>query len=177
MNCGFQGVLCVQIYTYYIGFPNDKIFFKILIYVVFALETVQTAITTRDAYVIFVDSPRSVGSLGSVRTIWFSFPVIGGLVAFIGQMFFAYRIKILSMSWIPTAIVTLFAVCAMVAAISTGAEAFIAGELSGLHISENYITCGIWNGSSAVCDILITAYMFYYLSRHVSHNSSLGVRS
>ncbi|KAF9461923.1 hypothetical protein BDZ94DRAFT_1262518 [Collybia nuda] len=177
MNCGFQGILCVQTYTYYSAFPRDRSVFKVLVYGVFALETAQTVITIRDAYDTFAVGLRDGNSLDKVRTLWFTFPVIGGLVAFIGQMFFAYRLRILSALWVPTVLVTFFALCSMVAALATGAEVLQAGKLSRLYESTEFITCGLWNGSSAACDFIISAYMFYYLTRRITRSPLAHVRA
>lgn len=75
-------------------------------------------------------------------------------------MFYAYRLKILSKSWVPTVPVVLvsvtrscpalpslkerkFALCAIVSAIVTGTESLAAGKLSKLFVSKNYIATGV----------------------------------
>ncbi|KAF8258628.1 hypothetical protein EI94DRAFT_1117393 [Lactarius quietus] len=49
-NWTLYGILCIQIYMYSCNFPNDRLSLKFLVYFVFLLETVQTALTGADVY-------------------------------------------------------------------------------------------------------------------------------
>lgn len=61
---------------YYVAFPGDKLFIQCLVYVVYILETVQTAIMTHDGYVAYGLKFGDVDSLMKARLAWFSVPVI-----------------------------------------------------------------------------------------------------
>lgn len=65
--------------TYYIAFPNDRLSLKLLVYGVSALEAAQTIITTKDAFDTFVTNRSNDNSLDSIRMLWFTFPIFGGL--------------------------------------------------------------------------------------------------
>ncbi|KAI0258748.1 hypothetical protein BC834DRAFT_974856 [Gloeopeniophorella convolvens] len=73
-NWTLYGALVVQLYVYSYNFPDDRRFIKVLVYSVFILETVQTALTGADAYYWFISgfgnlSAYAVGALiGGIRT-------------------------------------------------------------------------------------------------------------
>jgi len=77
-----------------------------------------------------------------------------------------HRISILAQSyWVPGLILT-FSVVQLAGAIASAVvlkEAVLFSQLLGPHF---YITAGVWNGGSAICDVIIAVCMTYYLSRH-----------
>ncbi|KAF9466994.1 hypothetical protein BDZ94DRAFT_96081 [Collybia nuda] len=163
---GFQGILCVQVYTYYAAFPRDRAFLKLLVYGAFILEILQTILMTKDALITFSIEKGTELALVRVRPPWFSVPILGGLVAFVGRMFFIYRLKVLSKSWVPTLPVMLFLALSAAGSIQVSIKMFTAGGLAGLFKSKDYIVAlGILNTNSAICDIIIAGGVVYYLTR------------
>lgn len=65
--------------TYYSAFPRDRVLLKVLVYGVFALEVIQTILTTRDAFGIFATGLRDLRALANVRLLWLSIPILGGV--------------------------------------------------------------------------------------------------
>lgn len=57
---------------------------KIVVYGVFTLETIQTFISTRDAYGTFATGLGDLNSLDKVRTAWLTVPILGGIGKFSG---------------------------------------------------------------------------------------------
>ncbi|KDR66299.1 hypothetical protein GALMADRAFT_81066, partial [Galerina marginata CBS 339.88] len=96
---GLFGVLCVQVYLFHIAFPKDPLRNKIFVYSVFVLEIVQTVILTEIAFHVFGDGYGDLAVFDRVGLAWFSIPFISGLVAFIAQGFYAFRISILAESY------------------------------------------------------------------------------
>ncbi len=100
MNWALYGALCVQIcectsipatalhltYSsavdiYYVSFPKDPILSKFLIYLLLALETLQTVLFTVDLFDIFATNFGQVDVLHNVHSLWFSVPIMTGLSA------------------------------------------------------------------------------------------------
>lgn len=100
---------------YYVAFPRDSTWVKIVVYVVYTLEALQTLMICRTAFHAFVYGFFSLDSLDVIGSLWFSIPVLGALgasiyksccpsrpvtlmtmliaiVSFIVQSFYAYRI-------------------------------------------------------------------------------------
>ncbi|KAF9467737.1 hypothetical protein BDZ94DRAFT_1155386, partial [Collybia nuda] len=160
---GVQGILCVQAYQYYLAFPKDRLFIKVLVYTVFTLEVVQSILMTRDAFDTFVLGFADVFALNKIRLLWFSVPILGAIVGSICRVFLIYRLYILSRSWVPTSLAIMLALVAAVTALLTGAQFVTAWTFNHIHEDKSYVLVGLWNGSSAACDIMIAACMVYYL--------------
>ncbi|PBK88504.1 hypothetical protein ARMGADRAFT_1084457 [Armillaria gallica] len=90
---------------------------------------------------------------------------MSAVTACIGQVFYAYRIFILSKSRIVPIFVICVSLTSSVAAIITGVYSFQAGNITKFNNKKMSIAIGIWCGGSALCDIVIAICMTYYLMR------------
>ncbi|KAF9527190.1 hypothetical protein CPB83DRAFT_935966, partial [Crepidotus variabilis] len=161
LNWALFGVLSMQIYVYYLAFPHDRFWS----YSIYLLETIQTIMLTQSAFRMFAQGFGNLLYLDNFGTIWFSVPILSGIVAFMAQTLYAYRIKVLSRSSIIASVVFLLAVIQLGGGIASGIISKRAVFESKFIGAELYITTGIWNGCSALCDILIAACMTFYLVR------------
>ncbi|KAK7052973.1 hypothetical protein VNI00_004293 [Paramarasmius palmivorus] len=149
---------------YYTAFPRDKKAFQALVYGVYIIETIQTIMVTQDAFRNFAYGFGSVDSLNQVGTIWFDVCVIDGLVAFLVQSYFSYRIYLLSHSKILTFVILFTAFAQLAGAIATGAIAKSVLFFSNLR-AACFIPACFWLGGSGFCDVLIALSMTFVLSR------------
>ncbi|KAF9479980.1 hypothetical protein BDN70DRAFT_932096 [Pholiota conissans] len=101
------GVLSTQTYLYFKTFSNDRIFLKTLVYTVYTLQMAQTILLTRAEWKVFVTGFGDLDSLGEVWAAWIALCVIGGIVTFLVQLFYAYRIYVLSQNAFVSGIITL----------------------------------------------------------------------
>jgi hypothetical protein len=69
--------------NYYLSFPKDPIYMKVLVYFSIILELLQTLLVTHDTYDIFVKGFGDIADLDDLRFLWFTLPILGG----IGQPF------------------------------------------------------------------------------------------
>ncbi|KAJ6528761.1 hypothetical protein DFH09DRAFT_1327581 [Mycena vulgaris] len=164
LNWGLFGSLSIQVYLYYQAFPIDKLIIKCLVYVLFTIDVVQTILITHDAFATFGYSFGDVSAVTRLRFDWLTMPIIGGLVAFIGQSFYAYRIHLLSKSWPIPVLVVILSLISVVAAIISGAFGYEAENTASLTTRETSAAAGLWLGASSVSDIVIAGCMTYYLS-------------
>ncbi len=61
------------------AFPRDRPLTKSLVYVIFILETLQSAIILRDSFTIFVGALSDPAILDNPELNWFSVPIITGI--------------------------------------------------------------------------------------------------
>ncbi|KAK0459351.1 uncharacterized protein EV420DRAFT_1642316 [Desarmillaria tabescens] len=165
LHWGLFGTLTVQLYLYYLAFPNDRRFTKYLVYGIYVIEFAQTILVTYDAFAGFGYGFGDIEALTRMYFNWLIVPIMGAVVASIVQCFYAYRIFILSKSQIVTILVTCLSLTSAVAAIITGTYCFEAGDVTKLNNRRTSIAVGIFYGASALCDILIAICMTYYLMR------------
>ncbi|KAF9258641.1 hypothetical protein L218DRAFT_1004786 [Marasmius fiardii PR-910] len=164
LNYGFYGILVVQTYIYYTAFPDDKTIHKLLVYSAFIIESAQTVMVTYDAFQDFAFGFGNMGALDSMNLIWFDCCIVDGLVAFIVQAYFAYRIHLLSKSKIIAGFVLFMALAQVSGAIATGVIAKSVGAFSQIR-QPCFVPALFWLGGSAVCDVTIAVAMTYVLSR------------
>ncbi|PPQ74549.1 hypothetical protein CVT26_007941 [Gymnopilus dilepis] len=163
---GLQGILCVQVYNYYLSFPNDPLHMKLLVYASLSLEILQTVLVTHDTYLTFAKMYGNLMGLDNLHYLWLTLPIMGGLVGLFCHLTFAYRIALLSESKIVGGVIAVLALSASVSAFTFGGQLLHAAVLSKLVVVKNiYLTCGLWNGSGALCDVFIAACMTYFLSK------------
>lgn len=164
LNYALYGVLCVQVYIYYISFPKDKLGAKSLVFGVFILETLQVCLSAADIYYWFGSGYGNMNHLAATYLSPFDTPLIGSLTSFIIQLFFCYRIWALRNDFWP--------LCILIGSISTtqlygGIAGGIRGHLNKdfsaahAHIEDAYL----WLIGNAVADFLIAVTMVFLLMK------------
>ncbi|KAG7447175.1 uncharacterized protein BT62DRAFT_65335 [Guyanagaster necrorhizus] len=162
-NWALYGALCVQTYIYYVSFPKDPILSKFLIYLLLALETLQTVLFTVDLFDIFATSYGQIDVLNNVHCLWFSVPIMTGLIGGIVQLFYCYRISILSRSRVLAASIGAISLAQFVAAVIEGHLQYTYGLYSKQSRQNSLVPCLVWLAGSALCDIIIATIQTYYL--------------
>ncbi|SJK98214.1 uncharacterized protein ARMOST_01475 [Armillaria ostoyae] len=165
LHWGLFGTLSVQLYLYYLAFPKDRKITKCLVYGIYIVEFVQTILFTHDAFAMFGYGFGDIEALTRMNFNWLTIPIMSAAVAFVGQVFYAYRIFILSKSRVVPIFVICVSLTSSVTAIITGVCCFQADDITELNNRKMYIVVGIWCGASALCDIIIAICMTYYLQR------------
>ncbi|KAH8079095.1 hypothetical protein BXZ70DRAFT_1012681 [Cristinia sonorae] len=163
-NWGLFGVLVVQCYIYYLAFPKDRPLSKSIVWFTFTIEVLQTVLSTRDAFRNFGSGWGNMAELDAVGWLWFSVPVLGSIISCLGQVFYAWRIWILSDELYIPGVVVVLSLLQFSTGLYSGARAHQIGRFSQVQIST-YKTTTIWLGGTAACDIIIAASMMYYLSK------------
>ncbi|SJK98154.1 uncharacterized protein ARMOST_01415 [Armillaria ostoyae] len=166
LHWGLFGTLSVQLYLYYLAFPKDRQFIKCLVYGIYIVEFVQTALVAHDALAMFGFGFGDLEALTRIHFNWLIVPIMTTIPACVGQGFYSYRIFVLSRSRTVPALVSCVSLTSSVAAIITGVYSFQAGNITKLNNRKTSIVVGIWYGSTALCDIVIAICMTYYLTRH-----------
>ncbi|KAF9462342.1 hypothetical protein BDZ94DRAFT_737716 [Collybia nuda] len=165
INCGFYGVFCVQVHTYSLTFSDDRMIFKILVYGCFVVETFQTILITRDGFDLFVTDLGNPLAIDQARFYWASTAVTGGIIAAVGQIFFAYRLRVISKTWIFPITVVLLALCATAAQFVIAVRLYVSGKISSV-FEDAFIPSLVAFITSMICDVEIAVAIVYYLSRH-----------
>ncbi|KAF9526409.1 hypothetical protein CPB83DRAFT_858050 [Crepidotus variabilis] len=164
LNWGLFGVLAAQVYLYYLAFTDEPLSRKLLVYGVFCFEIVQVIMLTDSGFKTFGYGFGSALALDTIGTIWITVPLMSAIIAWVVQGFYAYRISVLGASKWPAIGIMALSTIGLGGGIATAVigqhkvffHLFIGGDMS--------ITTGIWNGSHALCDVIIAVYMVYYLS-------------
>ncbi|KAF8876245.1 hypothetical protein BD779DRAFT_1677853 [Infundibulicybe gibba] len=164
-NWGLYGMLSVQVYIYYLAFPNDRRLTRYLVLGLYLTETLQTALITHDAFKTFAMDYGNLATLRNAQLEGLSTPTISAIVSCTVQLFFTYRIFILSESKLLASVICLIALTQGGAGIATGVQTLQIDDWSKIQL-EAFVSCTIWLVGAAVCDILIAISMCYCLSRN-----------
>ncbi|KAJ7118907.1 hypothetical protein C8R44DRAFT_854007 [Mycena epipterygia] len=181
LNWALLGALVVQVYIYFLAFPNDRPFVKILIASIFVAELLQTLGDSRDILRAFGAGWGNPEVLDEVGWAWFSVPVLGSIIACAGQMFFAWRIYIIAnnSACIPAVIATV-TVVQLGAGIWSGVNISRAGKFSLLEFDRlstpvvrvrlrtspadaNSAYFQVWLAGTALADLIIVSATLFYL--------------
>ncbi|KAK0459319.1 uncharacterized protein EV420DRAFT_1642291 [Desarmillaria tabescens] len=142
LHWGLFGTLSVQLYLYYLAFPKDRKFTKYLVYGLYIIEVAQTILVTHDAFATFGSGFGDMEALTGMHFDWLTVPIMSAVAACVGQVFYAYRIFILSKSRIVPIFVTCVSLTSSAAAIITGIDCFQAGNIIKLNNEKTSIAIG-----------------------------------
>ncbi|KAI9444140.1 hypothetical protein H4582DRAFT_2071717 [Lactarius indigo] len=167
-NWALYGVLCVQIYVYSYNFPMDKRSLKFLVYFVFLVETVQTALGGADIYYWFVAGFGNVERLGNSHFAPINDAILTTVISVINQGYFCYRIWVLNSRS--------SRICWVIAVASvTQSAAAVWGGIKPLILGKDVVpktALYLWAISSALTDIIIAVAMTLLLRKASSNFSS-----
>ncbi|KAF9463417.1 hypothetical protein BDZ94DRAFT_1258745 [Collybia nuda] len=164
VNSGLYGVLCAQIYTYYMAFPSDRIAFKILVYGCLASESLHTLSLSINGLDVFVTHLGDTSSFDKARLYWVLINAVTAVVVATSQLLYAYRLKVIYKSYTLPISVTLLSICAAIVQLIIGARIHVSGRLSSVFADSSIlvIVCFL---ATILCDTAITVSIVYYLLR------------
>lgn len=159
---GLFGALSVQLYNYHATFPDDSRISKTIVYGVYLIELAQTFIITRDCFTAYAIGFGDLNALNEILLLWLSGPVLTGIVSCTVQLYYAYRVFVLSKSRVLLGVISTISLLQATSSIAQGVVSFRIGNLHDL-AAKSSVTCSIWLAGSAACDVIITISMAYYL--------------
>ncbi|THU96972.1 hypothetical protein K435DRAFT_890611, partial [Dendrothele bispora CBS 962.96] len=158
------GIAVLQVYTYYLSFPNDRGRQKALVYSLFSLCTLQTILQMRDMIQQFGKNFGEQDTFNRVYLGEASLPLVTGVVSCAVQLFYAYQIYVISQSKALRASITFLSAVQMIASLVQSVRAFQSSDYKTLR-QRTYVTFSMWLIGSAVCDVSIALTMTFYLLR------------
>ncbi|KAJ7256226.1 hypothetical protein B0H12DRAFT_519896 [Mycena haematopus] len=166
LHWGLFGTLTMQLYLYYRAFPNDRMPIQCLVYSVYLLEVVQTILMTHDAFTNFGTGFGNISTLRDVHFDWLTVPIMSGIVACIGQTFYAYRVYILSKGWGIPVLIVVVSLLSGVSGILIGIFQHQVGVVPPPHTRKNSVVSALWLGGAALSDFIIAVSVTYYLLKN-----------
>ncbi|TFK32880.1 hypothetical protein BDQ12DRAFT_638237 [Crucibulum laeve] len=177
LNWGLFGIISVQVYLYYLAFPNDKTFIKHVVYGVYCLEVVQSIVIARDAFVTFASGFGDPTAVTGMHTLWLTMPLMSAIVGCIVQLFYAFRIRVLSEGKVLPVTIATLALTQCGAGIAASIIGGKIGDVTKLTTTAVFLAQGIRNGASVICDIAIALSMWFSLTPKIDTNKNVFVKS
>ncbi|KAF8486817.1 hypothetical protein DFH94DRAFT_2572 [Russula ochroleuca] len=173
-NWFLYGALVVQFYVYSYNFSRDSKHIKLLVHSIFFLETVQTILSGADLYYWFAAGFGNKGHLFMPFASSFDVPLMGSVVSISVQLFFVYRISVLSgkrSRWLCVIICVLSAIGGL-GAFASGIYPYVVG---GFVDSLSIVVFEMaWVAANTFSDLLITFAMLYHLRRILTNDGGFS---
>ncbi|KAI0263186.1 hypothetical protein BC834DRAFT_971471 [Gloeopeniophorella convolvens] len=172
-NWMLYGILSVQIYIYSYNFRTDRRVIKLLVYGIFLLETLQTALTGADLYYWFASGFGNMEHFGRSHAAPYDVPVIGAFISMAVQLFYPYRIWVLERRcWWICALICIGSMVDSVGSLVGGVKVAIRGKATkGRALQGDALISVV---GEVVTDALIAVTMIYLLTRHKGSSSRLN---
>lgn len=162
------GILTVQTYVYYLAFPHDKRVIKTVVYFVFIVGTLQSAVILHDFYILYctLDGSRWLDGKDIHRFgfMWLVLPVCESLITTAVHMLYTHRIYTINAGRLSAAVVAMLASLKFLTSIISAG--LVHGPVDLNSISEFptfneswFILLSVGIVLEATCDILIAIYM------------------
>ncbi|KAH9936497.1 uncharacterized protein B0H18DRAFT_1113881 [Fomitopsis serialis] len=165
-NWALQSVLTVQVYIYYLCFPNDSKYRKCLVYAVCIYEWVQTALVTADIYQRFITEDTSyMMYFASYGISWITLFMMPALTAAIVQLFYAWRIAVVSQRRVYSIVILLVVMTAFCSGIVSAVSMKNLGVDDDVSEVTWDVATQVWLWCSVLVDYMIAGFMIYTLRR------------
>ncbi|KAJ3501837.1 hypothetical protein NLJ89_g9161 [Agrocybe chaxingu] len=164
INVLLLGIMITQVYLYYTTYKRDQLWMKIYVAVLFVLDVVNTVFIFVYLYRSFITFFGDFDFIEKADHYVATDPATTGLVGTMVQLFFAWRIFVLTKTWIYSAIITVLAVTAGICSILSSVGVARTPKFTEFHAFKNPVI--VWLVASVVDDILITSILVWYFLRH-----------
>ncbi|PVG01201.1 hypothetical protein CPB86DRAFT_119302 [Serendipita vermifera] len=168
-NLFLYGIEILQVYLYHTSFPNDRPWTRRLVGLVLLLDTLQTCFAMHNAWKILGSGWGDQNMLLNPEWSWGSVPLFTGLVSFLVQGFYAYRILKLIQSKFAkyiVALVVILSITQCVCGVTSGVY-YAMASFKGTKHRVTAITT-VWLGGTALCDLVISATIVTFLLIKIS---------
>ncbi|KAI0771212.1 hypothetical protein BD413DRAFT_65230 [Trametes elegans] len=163
-NILLYGIMVTQVYMYFQMYKNDKTWMKMFVLFLLLCDTVNCAFDVAFIYHPLVNNFGNLDVLERATWLFATDPVMTGLIAGLVQLFFAWRVKVLTSNWIAVVLIAFSAVAQFCGGLGTSIAIGMVPEFT--HFQQFQIIVIIWLAFSAVADTLITASLVWHLRTH-----------
>ncbi|KAM5537022.1 hypothetical protein V8D89_009351 [Ganoderma adspersum] len=163
LNILLYGIMVTQTYLYFSMYKDDRLRLKVFVLVLFALDTLNTALDIATVYVPLINQFGDPEALSRSTWMFASDSAMTATIAVLVQFFFAWRLKVLTSNiWLKLAIHT----DPTVYGIGVGIRRIFAVKPSFGEVRRFRAVGIIWSVTMAFTDVLIAAALVRYLWKH-----------
>lgn len=164
LNIVLYGIMITQTFLYFTVYKKDKLWMKLFVGTLFLCDTLNCAFDIAFVYVALVDGFDNPIGLDYASWVFATDPAMTAFIALFVQMFFAWRVKVLTNS-IPAVLFVMF--CSLFQWCGGVGTAIAVGMIPEfVHFQRFEVIVIIWLAFSAVADSSITAALVWHLRKH-----------
>ncbi|PBK84706.1 hypothetical protein ARMGADRAFT_1169928 [Armillaria gallica] len=177
-NLLLYGIMITQVYLYFAAYKQDKLVVKLFVSPIFVVvdaryitstkvlllflcDIINTGFDFAYLYDCFVLHFSEAAYLAKATWVFSTDPAMTGIISGFVQLFFAWRIFVLTSNVCLCGIVVLLALLGTAGGIATAAECGITSQFLEFQRFQDVVT--IWLASDCLCDIVITFLLVHHL--------------
>ncbi|KAH6909976.1 hypothetical protein BKA70DRAFT_1057668, partial [Coprinopsis sp. MPI-PUGE-AT-0042] len=169
INVTLLGVMIAQCYIYYTTYKRDRAWIKLFAAFLFLADVANSVVIYAYIYRVLVLGFGDFENLFVADWVFAAGPATTTIIGLSVQLFFAWRIRILTQQWWRVSWILVGVVCA------TSVTSAVAGLVTSWNVSryprfdqfqKTRNVVSTWLASSAACDALITASLVTALKTH-----------
>ncbi|EKM52683.1 uncharacterized protein PHACADRAFT_261275 [Phanerochaete carnosa HHB-10118-sp] len=164
LNVFLYGIMVTQCTFYYSRYPKDRIWLKCLVVGLLIADTTNCVFDICWIYDNLVNHFGDVPYLESGNWVFATDPAMVGIISCTVQLFFAWRVKVLTNNLWVVAIISLTASTSFFGGVGTAIAIHFVPQFEQFQKFEVIVI--IWLIGAAVCDAMITLSLTWHLRRH-----------
>ncbi|KAI0787222.1 hypothetical protein BC629DRAFT_497634 [Irpex lacteus] len=163
-NVLLYGIMITQTYMYFDIFRKDKLWIKLFVTMLFICDTLNSAFDISFVYIPLVNNFGDEHALTYASWVFSTDPALTAIIACMVQLFFAWRVRVLSKSWLLVACIAFCSVSQCLGGLATSIACRIIPEF--VHFQKFEVVVIIWLACSAAADMIITLSLVWNLKKH-----------
>ncbi|KAF7966305.1 hypothetical protein HWV62_39201 [Athelia sp. TMB] len=157
------GIIVSQVFTYFQHCEKDALWQKLFVGALFALDTLSSVLAMAWMYYLLIDNWGQPTAFASGDWLLAADPMLAGAVAFMVQLFFAWRIHVIARTPWQTLGILLCAALTLCGGLGTGVAVLWVKEYA--RFASFKPVAAVWLLAASVGDIAITVALTYHLRR------------
>ncbi|KAJ7575287.1 hypothetical protein C8J56DRAFT_975834, partial [Mycena floridula] len=173
LSTTLYGVSNVQTYLYYRNYPGDRLVLKLMVGLLWILDTLTTVLISESVYTYLVLNLNNLIADSVIPWSYGAEFLVVVLIILISQIFFAVQIWLVSNNKkIIVGPIILLSLASFACGIVATYDLFTSTSAVVVSAPHELIVGSLTQGLAAICDCLITGALIYYL-----HSRRTGIRS
>ncbi|KDQ62487.1 hypothetical protein JAAARDRAFT_30386 [Jaapia argillacea MUCL 33604] len=158
------GIMTTQTFLYFHQFKKDRVWMKVYVAVLYAADMLNVIFDCIWIYQALILNFGNIPYLGVANWVFATDPATTAIIATMVQLFFAWRVKVLTGNWFIVTIILSFAIASGCGGLGTAIAVGIVPEF--IHFQDFRVIVIVWLISTVVCDVIITASLTWHLKSH-----------
>ncbi|KAI0809041.1 hypothetical protein BC629DRAFT_1590141 [Irpex lacteus] len=164
LNVFLYGIMVTQCFLYYSRYPHDKQWMKGLVLLLFIADTLNCVFDLWWIYDVLINHFADVNALESANWVFSTDPAMVGTIATVVQLFFAWRVKVLTGNWFAVGLIVITALASVVGGVGTAIYIHYIPQFVDFQKFQAIVI--VWLICAAVCDTTITIALTWHLRKH-----------
>ncbi|KAH9841813.1 uncharacterized protein C8Q71DRAFT_349276 [Rhodofomes roseus] len=164
LNIVLYGIMITQTFLYFTVYKRDKIWMKLFVALLFFCDTLNCAFDIAFTYLPLVNDFGDLASLNYASWVFATDPAMTAIIALFVQMFFAWRVKVLTGSITAVCVIMFCSLCQWCGGIGTAIAVGMIPEFT--HFQQFEVIVIVWLAFSAVADTMICISLVWHLRKH-----------